>query len=281
MAICRTCCKGLGKARIMIFLRSLLFQLAFYINITLRMTLLSPIYFLAPRSFRIPKGWASSSNWLMKKIVGATFEIEGLENLPKGPAIIAPKHQSAWDTFMLLPWMHDPVYILKRELFWLPLFGWYMKKQRLIPVNRAAKGRAMADVLKRTSVELSTGRQLIIYPEGTRRPPGAEPIYKNGIARLYRALHVPVVPIVMHPGFFWPKNAWSRYPGHFKVRVLPPIEPGLSQDAFLQKLISTMEKASDELLIETVAANPHLTLPESAVKRLAELKLAADAKAAE
>lgn len=265
----------------MILLRSLLFQLAFYINITVRMIVLSPIYFLAPRSYRIPKAWAASSNWLMDKIVGATFEIEGVENLPKGPAIIAPKHQSAWDTFMLLPWMHDPVYILKRELFWLPLFGWYMKKQRLIPVNRAAKGRAMADVMKRTSAELSTGRQLIIYPEGTRRPPGAEPIYKHGIARLYRALQVPVVPIVMHPGLFWPKNAWLRHPGHFKVKVLPPIEPGLSQDAFLEKLIATMEKASDELLVETAAANPHLTLPPSAVKRLAKLKQVSEERAAE
>lgn len=262
----------------MIILRSFLFQIAFYINITLRMVLLSPIYFLMPRSYRIPKGWASSSNWLMDKIVGASFEIEGLENLPTGPAIIAPKHQSAWDTFMLMPWMHDPVYILKRELFWLPLFGWYMKKQRLIPVNREAKGRNMLDVMKRTSDELATGRQLLIYPEGTRRSPGAEPVYKNGIARLYRALRVPVVPIVMHPGLFWPKNAWLRYPGHFKIKILPPIEPGLSQDVFLQRLIGTMEKESDALLIETAAANPHLKLPESAVKRLAELKAKTEAE---
>lgn len=265
----------------MILLRSLLFQLAFYINITVRMIVLSPIYFLMPRSYRIPKAWAASSNWLMDRIVGARFEVEGAEHLPKGPAIIAPKHQSAWDTFMLLPWMHDPVYILKRELFWLPLFGWYMKKQRLIPVNRAAKGRAMADVMKRTAAALSTGRQLIIYPEGTRRPPGAEPVYKHGIARLYRELRVPVVPIVMHPGLFWPKNAWRRYPGRFKVRVLPPIEPGLPQDVFMETLIATMEKASDALLVETAAANPHLALPPSAAKRLAELKRADGAKAAE
>lgn len=261
----------------MILLRSFIFQLAFYVNITLRMVLLSPFYFLLPRSFRIPKGWASSSNWLMDKIVGATFEIEGLENMPTGAAIIAPKHQSAWDTFMLMPWMHDPVYILKRELFWLPLFGWYMRKQRLIPVNRAAKGRAMADVMKRTSDELNTGRQLIIYPEGTRRPPGAEPVYKHGIARLYRALKVPVVPIVMHPGLFWPKNAWCRYPGHFKVRILPAIEPGLSQDKFMETLVQRMEEASDALLLETVAANPQAPLQEATLKRLEELRKGAGA----
>lgn len=258
----------------MILLRSILFQIAFYVTTIVEMIVFSPIYFLMPRSFVIPRIWAHSGNWLMKVIVGATFEIEGAENLPKDAAIIAPKHQSAWDTFMLLPWMHDPVYILKRELFWLPLFGWYMKKQRLIPVNRAAKGRNMLDVMKRTSSELSTGRQLLIYPEGTRRPPGAEPVYKNGIARLYRGLKVPVVPIVMHPGLFWPKNAWLRYPGHFKVKILPPIAPGLSQEAFLETLIATMEKASDELLVETVAANPHLPLKEVTRQRLAEIEAA-------
>lgn len=259
----------------MIALRSFLFQILFYINTTMMMIVLSPIYFLMPRSFAIPKAWAAISNWLMDKVAGATFEIEGLENLPRTAAIIAPKHQSAWDTFMLLPWIADPVYILKRELFWIPLFGWYMKKQRLIPVNREAKGRNMVDVMKRTSEELATGRQLIIYPEGTRRPPGAEPVYKHGIARLYRALKVPVVPIVMHPGLFWPKNALKRYPGHFKIRILPPIEPGLSQDEFLETLMATMERESDALLLETVAANPHLPLQAQTQKRLVELRAAA------
>lgn len=256
----------------MIALRSFLFQILFYLNTALMMIVFSPIYFLAPRSYIIPKAWASASSWLMKTVVGATFEIEGLEHLPKTAAIIAPKHESAWDTFMLMPWIADPVYILKRELLWIPLFGWYMMKQRLIPVNREAKGRNMVDVLKRTSAELETGRQLIIYPEGTRRPPGAAPVYKNGIARLYRALGVPVVPIVMHPGLFWPKNALARYPGHFKIRILPPIQPGLGQGEFQETLIARMEEASDALLLETVAANPHIPLQPETIKRLEELK---------
>lgn len=256
----------------MIALRSFLFQILFYLTTALMMIVLSPIYFLTPRSYVIPKAWASAGNWLMKVVVGATFEIEGLEHLPKTAAIIAPKHESAWDTFMLMPSIADPVYILKRELFWIPLFGWYMKKQRLIPVNRAAKGKAMAGVMERTHKELSTDRQLIIYPEGTRRPPGAEPVYKNGIARLYRELQVPVVPIVMHPGLFWPKNALARYPGHFKIKILPPIEPGLAQGEFLDTLITRMEEASDALLVETVATNPHIPLQAETIKRLEELK---------
>ena len=152
----------------------------------------------------------------MEKIVGTTFEIEGLENIPQGSYIFAPKHQSFWDTFALLPYLNDPVYILKHELMWIPIFGWYAKKQRMIPVDRGARGKVMIDVLRRTREELATGRQLIIYPEGTRRPPGAEPLYKYGIARMYRDLGVPVVPVAMHPGLFLAEAQLPALSGAFQ-----------------------------------------------------------------
>lgn len=258
----------------MLLLRSIAFNIAFYANITLRMILLSPIYFLLPRkkAYRIPKAWAASNNWLMAKIVGATFEIEGMENVPEGGCIFAPKHQSAWDTFALLPYQRDPVYILKRELMWLPLFGWYVAKQKMIPVNRGARGKVMVEVMERTRQEMANGRQLIIYPEGTRRAPGAEPSYRYGIARIYRDIKVPVVPVVAHWGLFWGRRKLIKYPGRFKVRILPPIQPGMDPDAFHAHLIETLERESDRLLVETVEANPHLPLPPTAEKRLAELK---------
>lgn len=257
----------------MITLRSILFNTLFYGNLILRMILLSPIYFLLPRkkAYFIPKNWARSCHWLMEKIVGTTFEIEGLENIPKGGYILAPKHQSFWDTYALLPWLDDPVYILKRELMWIPLFGWYAMKQRMIPVDRGARGRVMAAVMERTKQEMLSGRQLIIYPEGTRRPPGAEPHYKYGIARIYRDLQVPVVPVVMHPGLFWPRRKSTRYPGHFKVRILPAIQPGLDPDTFFETLTARLESASDALLVETARDNPHVPLPPTARKRIAEL----------
>ena len=258
----------------MIILRSVLFNTAFYLNLVLQMIIMTPAYFLLPRkkAYVIAKNWAKSNHWLFDKIVGASFEIEGLENIPQSSYIFAPKHQSFWDAYALLPWLDDPLYILKRELTWIPLFGWYLKKQRMVPVNRNARGKVMAAVMERTKAEMSAGRQLIIYPEGTRRPPGAVPEYKYGIARLYRDLAVPVVPVVMHPGLFWPRRKFIRYPGHFKVRILPPIAPGMDPDAFLAHLIDVMETASDRLLIETVEANPHLPLPPTAQERLAELK---------
>lgn len=258
----------------MTVLRSILFNTAFYLNLIIRMIVLSPVFFLLPRkkAWAIPKGWVRSNHWLLAKIAGATFEIEGLENIPEGSYIFAPKHQSFWDAYALLPWLDDPFYILKRELTWIPLFGWYIKKQRMVPVDRSARGKAMAAVMDRTKAEMESGRQLIIYPEGTRRPPGAPPEYKYGIARLYRDLQVPVVPVVMHPGLFWPRRKFIRQPGHFKVRILPAVMPGMEPDAFLAHLIDVMETASDRLLVETVEANPHLLLPPTAVQRLAELK---------
>jgi 1-acyl-sn-glycerol-3-phosphate acyltransferase len=257
----------------MTILRSILFNTAFYLNMIIRMIVLSPIYFVMPRkkAYIIPKNWARSSVWLMEKIVGTTFEIEGMENIPEGSFIFAPKHQSFWDTFALLPYLDDPVYILKQELLWIPIFGWYAKKQRMIPVDRGARGKVMIEVLRRTREELKTSRQLIIYPEGTRRPPGAEPVYKYGIARMYRDLKIPVVPVAMHPGLFWPRRSFKRYPGNFKVRILPPIEPNLDPDVFYARLIAETEKASDELLVETVTNNPQIPLPPSARHRLAQL----------
>jgi 1-acyl-sn-glycerol-3-phosphate acyltransferase len=258
----------------MIVLRSVLFNTAFYINLIVQMIVMTPAYFLLPRrqAYVIAKNWARSNHWLFDKIVGTTFEIEGVENIPTGGYIFAPKHQSFWDAYALLPWLDDPFYILKRELTWIPLFGWYLKKQRMVPVDRNARGKVMAAVMERTKAEMNSGRQLIIYPEGTRRPPGAAPEYKYGIARLYRDLQVPVVPVVMHPGLFWPRRKFIRYPGHFKVRILPVIAAGMDPDAFLAHLVDVMETASDRLLIETAAANPDLPLPPTAEQRLAELK---------
>ncbi|TAA53870.1 1-acyl-sn-glycerol-3-phosphate acyltransferase [Shinella sp. JR1-6] len=259
----------------MIAFRSVLFNTLFYLNLILQMIIMTPAYFLLPRkkAYGVAKNWARSNHWLFDKVVGTTFEIEGLENIPAdGGYIFAPKHQSFWDAYALLPWLDDPFYILKRELTWIPLFGWYLKKQRMVPVDRSARGKVMAAVMQRTKEEMNSGRQLIIYPEGTRRPPGATPEYKYGIARLYRDLQVPVVPVVMHPGLFWPRRKFIRYPGHFKVRILPAIAPGMDPDAFLAHLVEVMETASDRLLVETVAANPNLPLPPTAEQRLAELK---------
>jgi 1-acyl-sn-glycerol-3-phosphate acyltransferase len=258
----------------MVVIRSIIFNVIFYLNVITQMIVFTPFYFLAPRkkAFWVPKFWARTNLWLMEVICGTRCEVEGLENLPTGSYIFAPKHQSFWDTFAFLPFLEDVLYILKRELTWIPFFGWYVMKQRMIPVNRAAKGRAMTEVMRLTIERMKEGRQLIIYPEGTRRQPGAEPHYKYGIARIYKDLGLQVVPVVHHAGLFWPRRKFLRQPGLIRIQILKPIEPGLDPDVFFQRLILEMETASDKLLLETVRDNPHLPLPDVAAKRVKELQ---------
>lgn len=265
----------------MSYLRSGFFHLVFYTSFLLQMIVFSPIYFILPRriAYFVPKNWARSNLWLSRNILGMKDEIEGLENLPPGGFIVAPKHQSFWDTFALIPRLDDPVYILKRELLWIPLFGWYAAKQQMIPINRAAKSRAIPDMLAKAREKMAEGRQLIIYPEGTRKAPGAEPDYKFGIARLYADLNVPVVPVVMHPGIFWPRHGFLRHSGSFKVRILPPIQPGMAAEAFYRHLVAVMEAESDRLLIETVEANPHIPLSRITRHRVDALRAAASTQA--
>jgi 1-acyl-sn-glycerol-3-phosphate acyltransferase len=261
----------------MVYLRSFLFQLLFYLTFIVQMIIFSPIYFLLPRkaAYRIPKNWAAINLWLADKVAGIHYTIEGLENLPKGGFVISAKHQSFWDTFALIPSLSDPVYILKRELLWIPLFGWYVAKQRMIPIDRAAKGRAIPKMITRAKEEMAAGRELIIYPEGTRKVPGDAPDYKYGIARLYTDLNVPVVPVVQHAGLFWPRHGFLRRSGHVVIRILKPIEPGMPATQFFRHLVEVTERESDRLLVETVAANPQLPLPDVTRKRLAELEAAA------
>lgn len=257
----------------MIFLRSLLFNLAFYVNIIVQMVVWTPYYFLAPRNkaWFVPKFWARSNHWLFEKIVGTRYEVSGLENLPHEACIVAPKHQSFWDTYAFLPYVPDPIYILKRELMWIPLFGWYVAKMKMIPVHRGSRSVALKSIVRGAQPAIAQKRQIMIYPEGTRRAPGDVPHYKFGIAHLYAQLNLPVVPIAHVAGLYWPRRKFLRYPGVIKCRVLPAIQPGLDSEAFLAELQRVTEAACDELLIEAATGPNPPELPETAVRRLAEL----------
>ena len=258
----------------MIALRSLLFNIAFYICIVVEMIIFTPFYFLAPpqKAWWVPKFWARSNIWLQEKIVGTRFEISGLENLPTGSYILAPKHQSFFDAYAFLPWVPDALYILKRELMWIPLFGWYIAKMQMIPVNRGSRSKALKQAVKLAKERMAVReRQLIIYPEGTRRPAGAEPAYKWGIVELYHRLEIPVVPIAHVAGLYWPRRKFLRYPGTLKARVLPPIPPGLGKEEFLERLIAETETVCDELLIEAANSTNSPPLTPMVVKRLREL----------
>jgi 1-acyl-sn-glycerol-3-phosphate acyltransferase len=261
----------------MLVFRSLLFNAVFYLNLIVQMILWAPLFFLMPRkkAWFVPKFWARSSLWLHDRLAGTKNDISGLENLPAGSFILAPKHQSFWDTIAFFPYLRDPLYILKRELTWIPFFGWYILKMRLIPVNRGSRAKALKKVVADTRREMADDRQLIIYPEGTRRAPGDEPAYKYGIVELYSQLGLPVVPVAHVAGLYWPRRKFMRYPGTIKARFLPPIPAGLGREEFMQRLIGDTEAGCDALLLEAANTPGHPPLPPTAVKRLAELKAAA------
>lgn len=257
----------------MIFLRSLLFNLAFYLMTVVEMIVFAPYYFLVERkrAWFVPKFWARSGLWLLKVIAGTGCEITGQENLPAGSYILAPKHQSFWDTFAFVPHVEDPIYILKRELTWIPLFGWFLARMDMIPIDRGNRLKALRTALAAASDRVRDGRQLVIYPEGTRRSPGDVPDYKQGIAEIYARLGVPVVPVAHVAGLYWPRRRFLRFPGVIKARFLPPIPPGLERGEFMRRLVAETEGACDALLVEAARAPAPPPLPESALRRLKEL----------
>lgn len=253
----------------MLVLRSLLFNTAFYLNLAFWLAG-AMVTMVLPRRFllMIAHGWAHSTLWLMRVIVGTRCEISGVENIPPGGVIMAAKHQSAWETFALITVFTNPVYILKRELTWLPFFGWCLLKLRMIPVDRGAGSRALQEATRRAKVELGqNGRQLMIFPEGTRRPVGAPPAYKFGVAHIYAALGVPCVPVALNAGLFWPRRSFLRRPGTIRVEILPPIPPGLPRMEFQSRLEQQIESATDRLVAGGLAELASLGVPPPAIWR--------------
>jgi len=257
----------------MLVLRSLAFNVVFYASLIVQMIFWSPMYFLSPRlkAWFVPKFWARTCLWLQEKIAGTKSEITGIENLPEGSFILAPKHQSFWDAIAFFPYLRDPLYILKRELMWIPLFGWYVAKMRMVPVHRGSRAKALRGAVAGAKKEMANDRQLIIYPEGTRRAPGDEPAYKYGIVELYAQLNMPVVPVAHVAGLYWPRRKFLRYPGTIKARFLPPIPAGLPREEFMERLVRETEAACDAFLIDAARSPNPPDLPPTAVKRLREL----------
>jgi 1-acyl-sn-glycerol-3-phosphate acyltransferase len=231
--------------------RSLLFNALFYVNITARMTVALPTLLL-PRTFMLGvlRGYARSTLWLLRVVCGVAVEWRGREKIPKGACIVACKHQSLWETFALFMLLEDPTYVLKRELMWLPLFGWLASKARMIPIDRGARATALARMTALARREIARERPIVIFPEGTRRPPGAEPHYLPGVAYLYAETGLPCVPVALNSGLFWPRRSLRRYPGTVLVEVLDPIAPGLDKRAFLARLQKVLEDATARLVAE-------------------------------
>jgi 1-acyl-sn-glycerol-3-phosphate acyltransferase len=235
--------------------RSLLFNTLFFMTTTLFVIIGSPLLF-APRSWAMAalKVHSRFELFLLRVIVGTKIQVRGQENIPSAPCLVASKHQSAWETFALIPIFRDPALLMKRELFWIPFHGWFSYKFQMIPVDRDKGPMALRRMLRETKKRIDDGRQIIIFPEGTRRAPGAPADYKTGIALLYDALGVPCLPVALNSGLFWPRRSVLRRPGVIIVAILEPIPPGLARAEFLRRLETTIEGASNRLLAEASCA---------------------------
>lgn len=232
-------------------LRSLVFNVLFYVNTVVWLTVALPTFFMPSQAIlEVAKAWGRVNLVLLRVVAGISYEIRGREKLPRGPLIIAAKHQSAWEIFALLPLVRSPTFIMKSELQWVPIFGWYTIKGRMVPVNRGAGMQALNAMTERARLELARDRQLIIFPEGTRRPVGAEPRYKFGVAHLYAAEGVPCVPIALNSGLFWPRRSLRLRPGTIVAEILDPIPPGIERNAFLVRLQDEIETATARLVDE-------------------------------
>jgi len=237
-----------------IIVRSLVFNALFYVNTALWLIAALPTFFMPYRAIiEVAKAWGRFNRALTRMVAGIDYEIRGAEKIPRGPVIVAAKHQSAWETFALLSLFDNPTFIIKRELQWIPIFGWFTIKGRMVPVQRGAGSQTLTNMIERARIELSRGRQLVIFPEGTRRAPGAEPRYKYGVAQLYAAEGVPCIPIALNSGLFWPRRSLRRNPGTILVEVLDPILPGLDKDVFLERLKNEIETATARLIAESQA----------------------------
>ncbi|MGH6814266.1 MAG: lysophospholipid acyltransferase family protein [Hyphomicrobiaceae bacterium] len=231
--------------------RSLLFAVVFYANTAIFLVFGSPLL-LGPRRWAMAglNAHARASLWWLKVIVGTSLEVRGRERLPAGPVLVATKHQSAWDTFALVPVFADPALVLKAELLAIPFYGWFCRKFKHIAVKRGGGAAALRRMVRDAKTEAARGRQIVIFPEGTRRTPGAPPDYKPGVLTLYENLGLPCVPVALNSGVFWPRRSLRRWPGTVVVEILDPIPAGLERPAFRTLLEERLEGACRQLLAE-------------------------------
>lgn len=197
------------------------------------------------------RAWTRATLWGLRWIVGARVRFEGLEHAPRGAALIAMKHQSMLDTMAPSLMFPAPVFVFKRELLNTPIMGAYLNRNQ-IAVDRGGHAKALKSLMRGAREAVSKGRQIIIFPEGTRQPLAAAPDYKPGIAAMYKDLGLPVTPVALNTGVIWKPNGLMRNPGDVTIRVLPPIPPGLPREEFMRRLEAAIETECDALLARDV-----------------------------
>lgn len=259
--------------------RTALFYLLFLGQTVILALIVGTIAIIARR--RTETGWAIGAYWgrsnlfLLRWIVGIRTEVTGAENIPPGPSIFASKHMSDWDIFALLPFSGRPAFMAKKELMDIPFFGWAARSIDTITVDRKRGAEGIPVMMEEARAALNRGCRIIIFPEGTRKPPLADPDYRQGIVRMYSELKVPVVPIALDSGLYWARNSLIMWPGTARAHILPAIPPGLDSAAFRMRLLEAIEGETTRMILAAVEEGISRPLSERFAAALAAADQAA------
>ena len=257
----------------MIVFRSIVFNIVFYAAFAAMMIVGLPCLVMPrPATIAYVRLWAKVSVWLLAAICGTRIEFRNLHFLPKGASILAVKHQSFLETFALITVLDDFTYILKKELTAIPFFGWYLMGTGQIAIDRGRKAGTLPSLQRSVREKLAAGRQVVIFPEGTRRPVGIAPAYKIGVSVLVTDTGVPCTPVALNSGLFWPRRSFVRRPGTVVIEFLPPIPPGLGKRDFMRRLEHVIEPATETLIAAAYAEDPTLApiVAAETARRLAD-----------
>jgi 1-acyl-sn-glycerol-3-phosphate acyltransferase len=243
-----------------LFIRSLIFTIIFFIwtaVFCISLTFFLP--FGKPRMLKAVLAYMRSLLWLEKHLLNLTYEIRGAGHIPRGSFVLAAKHQSTWETMVLHLLLANPAIVLKQELLRIPFWGWYARHLGVIAVNRSGGNKAIRGLSEDALDVVAKGRAIAIFPQGTRVKPGDWREYKSGVFRLYEQLNVPILPMALNSGCYWPRHSLIKRPGKIVVEFLPIIPSGLSREEVTLRLVRELEGASNRLVEE--AGGPITILP--------------------
>ena len=232
---------------VMTVFRSVLYFLWFAV-VSVAIHLAALPAFLLPRRVTVwaSQRWSATLLWGLKTIAGLDYEVRG--EIPKGGVLVAAKHMSMWDTIALYMLLDDAVVVVKRELLSIPFYGWYINRAGVIAIDRGGHASALRQMAAQGRAAIAAGRPIVIFPEGTRKNPGAPPDYKPGVAGLYGQLGVACVPVALNSGLFW--TGFLKRPGRIVIEFLPAIPAGLKRADFMRTMLERTETATARLVEE-------------------------------
>ena len=229
-------------------IRSIVFYVLLGLWTILMGIICTPYLFIKSEDMRKPVNfWILGIFKLLKIVCKITYEIKGNENIPDYPCLIASKHQSAFETFALYYHLNNSIFIHKKQLFKIPIFGQYLKKSNMISIERSEGTSAMRKILRETKKRISSGNSIIIFPEGTRKKPGEKTKYKTGIIGIYKETESGILPVALNSGFFWPKSFFLKSSGKITIKFLELIPAKLEKNKILKKIESVIEEETNNL----------------------------------